>query len=60
MKKTKFGGALPQKDWIQKYHRTDPNKDIPFVEEMEILESRASKQALAFLLFLCFLIGVLA
>lgn len=28
----RFGGSLPPDQMIQKYHRTDPNWHVPFVE----------------------------
>lgn len=33
----RFGSALPQSQWVQKYARTDPNGHIPFVEESDYI-----------------------
>jgi hypothetical protein len=54
---TKFGGSLPQSQWIQKYHRIDPNKDIPFAIDSIVL-SKKQCVLIGIALFLCFLAGV--
>lgn len=33
IRKVRFGAALPPDQMIQKYHRTDPNWNVPFSEE---------------------------
>ena len=35
----RFGSALPRDQMIQKYHRTDPNWYVPFVEDKDYIKA---------------------
>lgn len=35
----RFGSALPPDQMIQKYHRTDPNWYVPFVEDKDYIKA---------------------
>ena len=35
----RFGGALPQSQWVQKYSRTDPNWYVPFADDKDYIRA---------------------
>jgi hypothetical protein len=35
----RFGSALPPDQMIQKYHRTDPNRYVPFAEDKDYIRA---------------------